>query len=442
MKELIEKLQAELAGLTKTIEEKSAKGLEAEVAELSGKVVALSKELGEKKHQFDVAQQMFAKPDVAERKAIDAKLDELFIAQALLTRKDGTTDRAKLAEVANLGDYRTALKASGFTNDPTVPDGLVSGGDGTPAHFGSDLVVPGFSSTLLEEIFLKLQVADLFPRFNMPNATYTFPFATGRLTARRGLEGRAVTKDKFATNNLQFVAKKLMSVVDFTDELEADAIIPVLGLIRERLIEGFALAQEQIVINGDVDIESTGINGALADAEDARGVAKGIRCIALADGCKVDFAGNKVTDTGLRDMRAAMGKYGLAPSELAYVISIAQYNHILKTFTNYQALHTYGAGAVILKGELGRLDNIPLIITELLPENLAATGKYDVAGTKSTLALVNKKGLMWGDRAGFALETFRNPLTQQTSLIGSQRLDLQKITVGDAKPLCVGVNVG
>lgn len=440
MKELIEKLQAEIASLTQAMAEKSAKGLEGEVSQLADKVTQLSKELGEKKHQFEVAKETFAKPDVAAQKHIETKMDELFIAQALLTRKDGSFDRAKLAEVAAMPEYREVLKASGFDNNPLTPDGQVSGGDGTPTGYGSDLVVPGFSKTLLEEIYLQLQIAALFPRFNMPAATYTFPFAPGRLTARRGLEGRAVQKDKFATDTIQFIAKKLMSVVDFTDELEADAVIPVLGLIRERLIEGFALAQEQIALNGDTDM-TTGINGEIVDTEDARGVAAGIRKHAIADGCTVDFAG-AVTDTALRNMRAAMGKYGLSPSDLAYVISIEQYNTILKTFTNYQALHTYGANAIILKGELGRVDGIPLVVTELLPKNLGANGKVAVDGTKSTCALVNKKGLLWGDRAGFALETFRNPLTQQTSLIGSQRLDLQKVAVGDgAKPVCVGINV-
>lgn len=441
MNEQIEALQRDLAGLTADLKVKLENDQTAEVKALSEQVAKLSSEVSERKHQF-AAQTEKLKLGVEERKAAESKMDELFIASALLLKKDGTLDRAKYKELAAKDEYRDAIKASGFDNNPLTPDGQVSGGDGTPENYGSDFIVEGFSKTLLEEIWLSLEVADLFPRFNMPSPTYNFPFAQEKLTARRGLEGRAVQKDKFQTGKLQFNAKKLMSVVDFTDEVQADAIIPMLPLIRQKLIEGFAEAGEQIAINGDTDMTAAGINGEITDTEDARGTVGGLRYHAFNDGTTVDFGGTGVTSDLMRDLRAAMGKYGKNPGDLAYVLTMQEYLRVLKTFSAYQAFDTYGHNAVIARGELGRLDNIPLIVTELMPENLAASGKYDgVTTDKTSVALVNKQALMWGDRAAFSLETYRNPYTQTESLIGSQRLDLQKVTSATSTPIALGINV-
>ena len=122
-------------------------------------------------------------------------------------------------------------------------------------------------------------------------------------------------------------------------------------------------------------------------------------------------------------------------------------------FTGYQSLYSYGAGAVILNGELGRMDNIPIIVTELLPKpglgtdaadalgGLNAAGKFDGATyTKATGVLVNKNAYMWGDRKEFALELWRNPMNQTTNLIGSQRLDFEKVLGATDPTTAVGYN--
>ena len=156
-------------------------------------------------------------------------------------------------------------------------------------------------------------------------------------------------------------------------------------------------------------------------------------------GAKIDLSTGGFSAANLRSMRTSMGKYGKSPSELAYIVRMAAYNAAL-AFTGYQSLYQY-ASAVTTTGELGRIDGIPIIVSELIPENLNATGIYDnVTTTKTTCLLVNKSAMMWGDRNSFGLELFRNPYTQTTSLIGSQRLDLKRVTATGATPISVGYN--
>lgn len=447
MNELLETLKAEVVGLTQLMKEKSDKGQSAEVRDLSEKLAQAQKDLAARKTQFEVG----TKIDV-NKKDLETRLDELYIAKALSRTEDGRFDQAAYDRVAKLKRYAEAvdtIKASGWT-----ADGLTAGTDGA----GQDFVPTAFSSTLMEEVWLKLEIANLFKRIAMPAPTYTLPFSPGRIIARASGEQTAVTKDKPATDQIIFNAKKIMSTVEMSDEFEQDSIVPALEFLRKQLIDGFALAQETMCLNGD-----TGQNAyvvALA-GEDCRKLVKGIRADSIASGATHDLAA-AVAFNGdgreFRAMRAKMGKYGKAPSDLAYIVNMVTYNEMLK-MTGYQALYQY-AGAVTTQGELGRIDNIPIIVSELCPMGttaggsatdasdvvggLTAAGKFDAgAGVKTfgTAVLVNKNAYMWGDRKEFTLELVRNGLYGTTNLVGSQRLDFEKVLKSTDKTCASLINI-
>jgi|LGVE01.1.fsa_nt_gb HK97 family phage major capsid protein len=442
VQEQLEQAMKDLAAVTKAMSEKSAAGDDGRVKELSDQLGQVQKDLADRKHQYAVATESLKVND-SEKKELERKRDELFIASALMVRKDGSLNRGAYEQLVKSGDYRDALKAGVGDDAPASSQvtGLTS--QGTDANFGSDFLVEGFSTTLLEDIFLKLEIAGIFNRFNMPAAQYSFPFSYDQVTAQQVTEGLAPGKSRLSTGKLTFEAKKLMANIDFTDELDADSVIAILPLIRMRLIEGFALAQEKIAFNGDDTVGATNVNGAIGTgtaptAESAERLQKGIRAHCGA-GEKVDFSTGGFSADNLRSLRSKMGKYGKSPSDLAYIVRMTDYNEALK-FTGYQSLYQY-ANAVTTTGELGKIDGIPVLVSELIPENLNAAGIYDnVTTTKTTCALVNKSALMWGDRSSFGLELYRNPFTQTTSLIGSQRLDLQKVTSPTAKPIALGYN--
>jgi HK97 family phage major capsid protein len=435
----LETLKAEIAELTRVMTENAKQDRGAEVKELSEKLTALQKEVGDRKIRFADASKTAV---TGISKEAERKLDEIFIASALLTRKDGRMDVDAITALKDAPDYRDAVKDAGLTQG-------TGSSQNTGDAVGGDFIPVGFSSTLLEEIWLKLEVANLFKRFNMTASTYTFPFAPDRLTARKVAEAAAPTKDRFATDQIIFTAKKIMANVDFTDEIEQDSIIAILPLVRQKLIESFATGQEQIAVNGDTTVGAANVNGTLAgNTEDVRLTVNGLRKLALASH-SFSLASGGFSADNLRLLRTKMGKYGKNPSDLCYVVSMQDYNKMLG-FANYQTLYQYGPNAVIMTGELGRIDGIPIVVTELLAasDGTTQTG-YDTTGivnataasnVKNVCMLVNKSAYMWGDRKSFGLETFRNPYNQMTSLIGSQRLDFQKV-LASADPTCVvGIN--
>lgn len=446
LKEQIDGLQKDVVQITEHVKELvNLKGITSEVREIADKLTEVQGELKEKKHQFDVG----TKLDIS-KKDLDARMDELKIARALCTNKDGSVNQAAYDKIASMPVYAEATKAlEAFVVDATTS---------TTANYAADFVVQGFSSTLHEEIWLSLQIGALFSRFNMPNPTYTFPFLPGRLIAKAGSEGGTVTKQKVKSDKIVFNAKKIMAIVEMTDEFEQDSIVPALNLLRKQLIDSFALGMETMCLNGDNSENAALLQGQAFAAEDCRALVKGIRADsmdALAANTKKEIT--SMTAENLRAMRVPMGKYGKAPSDLVYIMTMKDYLKCLNdtNFPNYQSLYTYGANAQILTGELGRVDNIPVIVTELLPTaglatdapdvlgGLTATGIFDSDGLHATgcLVLVNKNAYQWGDRADFSLKLWENPLYGSTNLVGSQRLDFQKVFSKTAPTCVVGYNL-
>jgi len=446
LKNQVESLQRDIVQLTAIMTEKAQKDLTGEVKELSDKLAGVMAELNEKKIQFQA--QSGSRTEV-NKKELETRMDELFIAKHLCVNKEtGLFDAKSWEKVITTDIYADAIKAFGDVDASTTTT--------------ADNFIPvGFSSQLMEEIFLNLQLAGLYGRINMPNATFKLPFAPGRLIAKRTLEGGSPTKSKPGDAQITFTAQKLMSIVEFTDELDQDAIVAILNLCRKQLIGGFALAQDTVALNGDKT--PTIYTTTALDASDCRLIASGIRADALATGTKYDCSTGKCNVTNIRKMRALMGKFGVSPSKMAILCSIADYNNLLQDTAAtaggaYQTLDTYGSNAVILKGELGRVDNIPIVITELMPNkalvdspdvpggvlatgitNLTAAGVCG-ASSLSTFAITNTDAFLWGDRKEFGLELWRNPLNQTTNLIGSQRLDFQKVTGAGSTPNAIGIN--
>jgi HK97 family phage major capsid protein len=441
--EMLDTIQRELSTISKAIEEKFNKFGEtsSEVKELQAKMQEIAKEFTERKHQFEV-EQLKTGSFTKERKSyLDTKADELALAHALcVDHKTGTFKQAAWERVKSLPEFAEVIKAFGDV------DAMTTSGSGT----GADWIPTAFSTTLYEEIWLQLEIARLFRRIPMPAPTYVLPFSPGRIIPLAGTEGGTVAKKKPTTDKITLTAKKIMAIVEMTDEFEADSLVPALNFLRQQLIDAFALAQETMALNGEDTGNHIYASGQEPGATDVRSLVNGIRKDAMAKGASVDFgAASGFTADNLRALRTKMGKYGKKPSDLAYIVSIADYNKMLG-FTGYQALYQY-ARPVTTYGELGNIDGIPILVSELIPG--ASTDASDAPGllnasglwdnsvkTKTTCVLVNRNGYLWGDRKEFELELWRNPMNQTTNLIGSQRLDFAAVGSDTSKFCSVGYN--
>ena len=144
MKETLEILQKDIAGLTSTVQDRLVK-CESEGRELADKLAAVLKEQDVRKHQFEASGSSLSM-DAKQKRDLETKMDEMFIASILVTdRKTGVMDRSKYEDIVKGAEYRQAqdvVKATGFNFG-----GMDSSINGSS---GNAIIPPGFSQTLLE----------------------------------------------------------------------------------------------------------------------------------------------------------------------------------------------------------------------------------------------------------------------------------------------------
>ena len=315
---------------------------------------------------------------------------------------------------------------------------------------GGDWVPGSFSNDLITAMKLQLKVAALHTRINMPTNPYTFPVAGADAVAYLASQATSDTASKLKASTpgtgdgLTFSAKKLAARILASEELTEDSIIPILPYLRDQIVSALATAEETATINGDT--AGGHMDSDVVDADDARKTFDGYRKLAPAVS-KVDL-GAAFNVEGVRGIRAKMGKYGVDPSKLAYITSIVGYFKLLDIKdaagnSPIMTLDKYGPNATILTGELAKFDNIPIVVSEHVRQDLNATGVYDgVTTTKTELLTVYRPALVYGDRRQVRVRTKEDFETEQIIIVGSQRLDFKALVAGANQPIIgVGYNL-
>ncbi|MBU0650249.1 phage major capsid protein [Patescibacteria group bacterium] len=306
------------------------------------------------------------------------------------------------------------------------------------AGSGAEWIPTGFSADLIDRVRLELVVASIHDRISMPTNPFKSPIvssdATGYLIPESAADPESVTRivsSAPGTRQVTFTAKKLAGRVIFSEEMSEDSIIPVLPMLRQNVITALATSQETATINGD----TAGVHqdSDVTNTKDSRKAWDGYRKLALA-GAKIDFAGT-ISQAKLRTVRKVLGKYGVTPSKLCWIVGIAGFTHLLnlnQASNSQDVLITpdkYGASiADRLPGEVGRIDNIPVIISEHVREDLNETGVYGgLVNTKTIILLANRPSFQYGDRRVITIKIAEDIQTDQTILVATQRIDFEAV---------------
>lgn len=347
--------------------------------------------------------------------------------------------------------------------------------------YGGDWVPTLMSGDMADSIWLGLQVAGLFRRYQMPEKTFELPIRTTRARAFLVDEvttdttigtstpffSNQITPSSMGTSKVTFLARKLGAVIFVSDELEQDSIIPILEMLREEISYGMADAIEDATLNGTYGTSLGAVQGYMdnmgasaqrlwsdtgAGIRDARAAWTGLRFSTyLSNVVTIDGAvSSSWAAEGLdfyRNARKEMGKYGaVTTDDLVWIISPEQHIELLK-LNQVVTMDKIGPRATILSGMIGELDGVPLVISPRVPSNLNAKGWYGggtstVAGAgngsltgltggtsivKTTSILVNRRGYAFGDRQMVRAESERQALAGQRYVMATARIDFKKL---------------
>jgi HK97 family phage prohead protease/HK97 family phage major capsid protein len=209
--------------------------------------------------------------------------------------------------------------------------------------------------------------------------------------------------------------KKLISQSYLGNETEEDAILPILPLIRESMVRAHARGIENAILAGDDADGAYGTGGAAFE---------GLLHLARNDSdytqSATAFATDKIVATDLLEMRKNMGKYGINPSEVVYIVSQRSYYELLED-AEFQDANLVGDMATKLSGEIGQVFGSRVLLCDEFAT--PAVSKFGAIA-------VNPRNYVLPRLRGVTVESDYEVANQRRVLVASQRIGFTDLIDG------------
>jgi HK97 family phage prohead protease/HK97 family phage major capsid protein len=283
------------------------------------------------------------------------------------------------------------------------------------------------STNIERDIQNELVLAPLFREVPMTSANMIIPilpdsgyaeFTSGSAVANDNLDMRSASYGDDAGVTMAertLSTKKLISQSFLGNETEEDAILPILPLIRESMVRSHARAIENSILAGDDADGVFGTSGASFE---------GLLHLARNDSDYTQsaeaFATDKIVATDLLEMRKNMGKYGVNPSEVVYIVSQRSYYELLED-AEFQDANLVGDMATKLSGEIGQVFGSRVLLCDEFAT--PAVSKFGAIA-------VNPRNYVMPRLRGVTVESDYEVINQRRVLVASQRLGFTDLIDG------------
>ena len=302
--------------------------------------------------------------------------------------------------------------------------------DSTTAGTGDELVSTQEAAALWMDVNLETMIAPLFSRVEMPTNPFEVPLQLGDVNWYPGTENLATTSTALSTAKQTLTAYELVGQVPWSLTLDEDAIIAMAAEVRSALVRNAAEVIDDVLLNGDTtsanNINADGATISKTDAGKGHWLLgfDGLMHLPLVDNTgQANDHNAAVSDDMFNEIRVKLGRYGVRPSELTYIMDVNTYIRSLSV-ANFRTLDKLGPNATMLRGQLGAVEGIPIIVSEQM--KLADTdGKVTDAGNGTNtgrLLLANRSQWRVGFRRELAIETDRDIQKRQNIMVVSLRL--------------------
>lgn len=341
--------------------------------------------------------------------------------------RNGQGDWKKTFE-QDIVDAKFAGLATGKGWDSEVAKGVM---EKVNTHSGVQVSSADFeqivSTNIERDIQNELVLAPLFREVPMTSANMIIPilpdsgyaeFTSGSAVANDNLDMRSATYGDDAGVSMAertLSTKKLISQSFLGNETEEDAILPILPLIRESMVRSHARAIENSILAGDDADGVFGTSGASFE---------GLLHLARNDSDYTQsgtaFATDKIVATDLLEMRKNMGKYGVNPSEVVYIVSQRSYYELLED-AEFQDANLVGDMATKLSGEIGQVFGSRVLLCDEFAT--PAVSKFGAIA-------VNPRNYVMPRLRGVTVESDYEVINQRRVLVASQRLGFTDLIDG------------
>jgi len=291
-----------------------------------------------------------------------------------------------------------------------------------------DLVV---ATQFEEEVKLEQQVAQLFRELQVNSTSTVLPLlgdtnvATfspdgindeaggGGDTAANMLDNKGATAGNFAVGQVILGAHRLVSGTYLSNDTDEQILVSLMPMLTKSLARAHAQAIDGGILLGNAKFQglvgAIGTEGTLVSgSKTAYGTANGT-AVAAAN----------IAPANSQTIRAMMGKYGINPSDVVFIVSPAQY-FALAAQSEFSDISQVGSDvATKLTGVLGSMYGSRVIVSD----RLAGTGT-----NKAGIIAVNPENFIIPRLRGVSIETEYSAQAQRTALIATQSLGFARLS--------------
>ena len=266
------------------------------------------------------------------------------------------------------------------------------------------------SNLIEKEIMNELKVARLFREMTVNGAATVLPiqpdvdpavFATAATAGN--LENRGASNATYRPKEVVLNAYRLISSSFMDNDVDEQVLINLMPMLVESVARAHGRAVENAIVNGSGSV--TGLDG-----------------YAAAHGTTLDVSdGTRLTAALLLAAREGMGKYGINPTDMAYIVSNDGYYDLLND-ANFQTLDEVGSDlAARITGTIGAVFGTPVVVSE----EFAAPG----AGVPAAFA-VNTRNYVIPRLRGVTVEQDYEVMNQRRVIVASQSLGFEELIAG------------
>ena len=272
------------------------------------------------------------------------------------------------------------------------------------------------SGLIEKEIMNELKVARLFREMPVNGAATVLPiavdvepavFATNATSGN--LENRGASDNSYKPKQVILNAYRLISSTFMDNEVDEQVLINLMPLLVEGVARAHGRAVENAILNGNSSAPA--------------GLADFAAAATLSGTDNMDISDGDLLTTGnLLTARKAMGKYGLNPADVTYIVSSASYYDLLSD-SGFQTLDEVGSDlAIKVTGTIGAVFGSPVVVSEEFPAD-------NTNGNMAACAVYARNYVIPRLR-GVQVEQDYEVMNQRRVIVATQSLGFEEISAG------------
>jgi hypothetical protein len=280
------------------------------------------------------------------------------------------------------------------------------------------------SSTFENEVRLEQKVANLFREMAVNSGATVMPIipdtedanwnATGLETTANLLEEKGATDNNFHVGRVTLNAYRLISGTFIANDTDEQIVVNVLPWILSALARAHARAIDGSIMNGTSN-QAGLCGGAGTD---------GAGSFFAADSANVTDIANDgsgaLTGANLLAARSEMGKYGVNPNDVAYVVNVEEYFNLIADAAFSDISEVGSELAMKVVGQVGSIYGSPVV----------ASDQFSRATTKTAACSVNVHNYLMPRLKAVGIETDYEVAGQRTALVAAQSRGFEELVAG------------